>query len=102
MPPAGLPITEHTDFRGNVITIGDLVLYAALSGRSCQLVEATVLGILDKGPKQYGYGQQTSNEIKFQLMPTGRSSRWKQHWTATADEGQRPVWVMAENIVKPS
>lgn len=40
--------TEYTDLRGNVIVPGNTIVYAALSGRSCQLCEATVLDIAVK------------------------------------------------------
>ena len=57
------------DYLGRTIRVGDTVSYAALSGRSAQQVEATVLDIYEAA----------NGDVKFQLQPTGRYSRWKQH-----------------------
>lgn len=98
--------TEFTDLRGNTIKPGDTVVYAALSGRSCQLCEATVLDVAVKEREvahQDGYWKwdqsvytstwddpnreyivtnrwtETVYDYKLQLQPTGRYGRWEQH-----------------------
>lgn len=105
--PAGfIPTHEYIDFRGNVIVEGDTIVYAALSGRSCQLVEAVVHGIVVKSrqvekrewhwvwdmvkydrmhddPNRHTVTDRewtdTVYDHKLQLLPTGRSGRWEQH-----------------------
>lgn len=95
--PAGFTQqTEYTDFLGQAVHEGDTVIYAALSGRSCQLVEATVIGIANKS-KQVQI--ETQYDWKIQLQPTGRSGRWRQHgWRDT--DAPKIVWVMAEQVIK--
>lgn len=109
---------EYTDFRGNVIREGDTVVRAALSGRSCQLDECTVVGIASKDHLErrwhwvwdsitYAELQDDPNRrvvddppeivqhYKVQIIPTGRRARWDQHW-----KQNKPVWVMAEQVAK--
>lgn len=88
------------DYLGRTIRVGDTVSYAALSGRSAQQVEAIVLDIFEHFPS---YGDP---EIKMQVQPTGRTSRWQQHWgkkwdgITWADVGIKPVRIMACMAVK--
>lgn len=101
--PAGFTqVAEYIDFRGNHIYEGDTVVYAAMSARSTQLVEAKVEGIAQNP----GNGQ-----YKIQLQPTGLYSRWNHHWTTkrsvwdpvleeyvSTNEPAKVVWVMAEVV----
>lgn len=71
------------DWLGREYDVGDLVLYAAMSGRSVTMVLARVTKIL-RGPK-YGYADypadelgEDETEVKVQVQPL-KSSRWKQH-----------------------
>ena len=71
------------DWLGREYDVGDLVLYAAMSGRSVTMVLGRVTKIL-VGPK-YGYANypadkltEDDKETKVQVQPI-KSSRWKQH-----------------------
>lgn len=75
------------DWLGNEYDVGDLVLYAAMSGRCVTMVLGRVLEIY-QGPK-YGYGYKRQDkldddekETKVKVQPL-KSSRWKQHYGRT-------------------
>lgn len=55
------------NFIGQEIEVGHTVVYPATSGRSTQMVEAVVEGFTEKG---------------VQLRPTGRTSRYTQHYAS--------------------
>lgn len=86
-------VDEYTDYRGNLLRAGDTVSYAALSGRSAQQVEAVILEIQNVTPE---YGKPA---LRMKLLPTGRSSRWNQHWSAKDGEPRRAVLVSPEMVV---
>lgn len=67
-------ITSHTDWRGNVIEVGDTVLYPAQSGSSAaHLVEGVVLGF-DEGPESYSYMEgRFAKPDRMRVAPTRRS-----------------------------
>ena len=99
------PLSEFTDYRGNTVRVGDVVSYSALSGRSAQQVEATVLDIHLVYPA-YGSG---NSSTRMRLKPTGRTSRWTQHevrelvlddkGNVVYDVDGRAVWVPKD--IKP-
>lgn len=77
-----------TDWRGNEYGVGDTVLYARMSGRSCEISEATVVDIWEAYPdynlrrgwwvrlqegQQPPEGKRTETRVKVQ--PNGRGSR---------------------------
>lgn len=70
------------DWLGKEYGVGDLILYAAMSGRCVTMVLGKVLRIY-QGP-QYGYSQYREEdpdyqtETKVQVQPL-KASRWKQH-----------------------
>jgi len=65
-------ITSHTDWRGNLIEVGDVVLYPAQSGsNAAHLVEGVVLGF-DEGPETYVYGVWDKPD-RMRVAPTRRS-----------------------------
>lgn len=55
---------KFEDFLGNTVEAGDTILYAAMSGRSVQMVKAKVLAIREK-------------TVTVEPMDC---ARWKQHW----------------------
>lgn len=67
-----------TDFRGNSYAVGDTVVYAAVSGRSVTMIEATVLKFNESG------------SVKLQPL---NSSRWTHHnkssWMEDARTGEK-------------
>lgn len=66
-------ITEHTDWRGNTIRVGDTVLYPAQRGSSsAHLVEGVVTSF-DEGPETYGWQQGRYRPDRIRVRPTRRS-----------------------------
>lgn len=90
------------DFLGNPLVEGCTVVYPATSGRSCQMVEATLLSIEVRSQEEHEalaerYTEEWADNYrpageptKAKLMPTGRGSRWKQHW-----DGSKAVTLTA-------
>lgn len=101
---------------GQTVSVGSVVAYPATSGRSCQLVEAVVvrftLRTWEEAKDQHGkalyrwdpeQGKRVFNRIppesewahyvgqptSVRLQPTGRTSRYGQHWTGWRDN-QKP------------
>ncbi len=62
-----------TDFRGNNISVGDTVVYAAGSGRSITMIEATVLELY-----YVDLDREKNPNVRAKVAPLG-SSRWEQH-----------------------
>lgn len=99
-PNKYITIEKATDFRGNTYRVGDTVVYAGMSGRSAQLIEATVLEIqlVDNTWSQAGDFVQP----RLKLQPTGRYSRWEQHYTydynKQATVAAKPVLVSPEMV----
>lgn len=100
MSAAKYQIPEARDWRGNLMSVGDTVLYPRQSGRSVELREAVVLEVwrMDEDRNVYSYGPgrgmtvTKAADYRFKLQPTGRSSR------GFAD-GQKAVWLnVGENV----
>lgn len=90
------------DFQGNKIYPGDTIVYAAMSGRSCQLTEGVLLGLLIK---ESPYSER--KVLTARVQPTGRNSRWRQHYSnydwknKTQGELPKPVTLqITENMLK--
>ncbi|MEU7096037.1 hypothetical protein [Kitasatospora aureofaciens] len=87
-----------TDWRGNEYGVGDIILYPRISGRSCEISEATVVDIWetyrgDRGWKRLAEGEPVpekeywnyaegayerrpaATEIRVKVQPNGRGSR---------------------------
>lgn len=66
-------ITSHTDWRGNVIEVGDVVLYPTGQGSSAaHMVEGVVLEF-DEGPETYSYDKGKHCPDRMRVAPTRRS-----------------------------
>jgi hypothetical protein len=63
-----------TDWRGNDFTVGDTVLYARLSGRSCEMAEGVVtdLMVMYRDPDKYEWARLPEGEA----VPEKLEWRW--------------------------
>lgn len=83
-------ITSHTDWRGNVIEVGDVVLYPTGQGSSAaHMVEGVVLGF-DEGPEG------TYKKDRMRVAPTRRSGYSSTQWDG------KPVVILSslKHVVK--
>jgi hypothetical protein len=66
-----------TDWRGNEIRVGTLVLYPRMSGRSCEIQEGYVEQLSPVERRKYNYDTREYEQVteyKYKILPT-RSSR---------------------------
>lgn len=66
-----------TDWRGNEIRVGTLVLYPRTSGRSCEIQEGYVEQITPVERRKYNYDTREYEQVveyKYKILPT-RNSR---------------------------
>ncbi|MFG1709197.1 hypothetical protein ACFLIM_39000 [Nonomuraea sp. M3C6] len=107
-----------TDWRGNPYTVGTLIFYPRMSGRSCEIQEGEVLDIYEavydrrtyRGWMRYDAAnpdhEGEERETRVKVQPTGRSSRdfyrtnhqvkRDEHGEIVRDENGRTVWEKAE------
>ncbi|WP_440100059.1 hypothetical protein [Streptosporangium sp. H16] len=112
-----------TDWRGNPYTVGTLIFYPRMSGRSCEMVEAVVVEIYDavRDSDKYRWVRFDPDNPRHQatskgdrvtrvvVQPTGLGSRdfFRSHTRLARDEAGEmvrdeqggPVWETTE--IKP-
>ena len=108
------------------IWVGDTIIYPAMGGRSCQMTEGVVLKIKvmteEEAKAKFGTRSRYSQEelryftedvplekwehhigeaVGMTVKPTGRNSRWTQHWSSREGEA-KPVHLTgnAASVVK--
>lgn len=115
---------RETDWRGNEYGVGDLVIYARMSGRCVEMVEARVLDIWrvfrnddwkwerlpdgTRSPKlkgtwnyetrSYDDIQDPDDELRVKLQPTGKGSRFRSY----TEEFKPVTLTITENVTKIS
>jgi hypothetical protein len=93
---------KMTDWRGNEYDTGSLIVYPAMSGRSCEIVEAVVVEVYGVVRNEKTYGQRRAADgeqpksIRARVQPTGRGSR--RFYRST----ERTDWIDDEGNVVPS
>lgn len=90
------PLSEHADFMGNRIIVGDSVIVVRVPDRTPQMYTAEVVA-MKLTPTNYGASKLIP---KIQVMPTGGySTPYGKHGDYTS-QGVKPVWVGAEHVLK--
>lgn len=101
-----------TDFLGTELKVGSRVVYPAGSGRSVQMCEGTVLSFevvsigrhaaaVEKGGQAWAdRNWPVGVPIKMQVRPSGRSSRWQQHYAGLEFNRETGEWEGEPRPVK--
>lgn len=96
----GGTVNVWEDWRGNHYTVGSLVLYARMSGRSCELAEGRVVDLYEvyQEPAHYKWTRLEPGEAaplhevwKWKNKETGETLDWHGGWPPDHDESGR-VW----------
>jgi hypothetical protein len=84
-----------TDWRGNEYGVGDTILYARMSGRSCEISEATVVDIWET--------YQADGSWKWLRLEEGQEPPMRQYWNyGTRENETRPANVETRVKVQPT
>jgi len=97
------PVDEYdSNFLGQMICEGDLVVYPGGGGRSVQMIEGEVLSMEVMSNEEWDalseWHQRQAHPgqlMSITLQPTGRTSRWKQHYSAKDEKPARKVTLTA-------